>query len=65
MVALTATVKHVRKRRYCDIVAGPSELSADEQSPWKVAPMANLRIWHFGHIEQKWEARTVTADSRA
>lgn len=24
---------------------------------WAVA----LSIWHFGHIEQKWEAHTVTA----
>jgi len=23
-----------------------------------------LSIWHFGHIEQKWQASTVTADTR-
>jgi nickel/cobalt transporter (NiCoT) family protein len=27
---------------------------------WAVA----LSVWHFGHIEQKWEAHTATADSQ-
>ncbi|HEY7013245.1 MAG TPA: HoxN/HupN/NixA family nickel/cobalt transporter, partial [Streptosporangiaceae bacterium] len=27
---------------------------------WAVA----LAVWHFGHIERKWEAHTATADSR-
>jgi hypothetical protein len=44
-------------RRYCDIVASLSKLSADEQSPRKVTLMANLSA-------RLVLAAAVTADGR-